>query len=229
MKNKRKTIQSRLVLLLVMVLVPVIGIQAYMYYGAFKERKAAELRSNLEIARAVAKSFDTFVKEVLRLELAVGFALTSSPRSNREDENRILLRIREDNPELWEIFWVSPKGVVLSATGTQFLGINFADREYFKEIVAGREYAISDLLLSRTTRKPSFTISRAIRNEKGLLIGVVTIGILPERLDKVLGGRTIQGGRPCGRRQQGHVGLSSPRNRNYLGGAQLAQAISPIW
>ena len=80
MKNKRKTIQGRLILLLVMVLVPVIGIQAYMYYGAFKERKAAELRSNLEIARAVAKSFDTFVKDVLRLELAVGLALTSSPR-----------------------------------------------------------------------------------------------------------------------------------------------------
>ena len=79
MKNRGKTIQSRLVLLLVMVLVPVIGIQAYMYYGAFKERKAAELRSNLEIARAVAKSFDTFVKDVLRLELSVGFALTSSP------------------------------------------------------------------------------------------------------------------------------------------------------
>ncbi len=194
MENKRKTIQSRLVLLLVMVLVPVIGIQAYMYYGAFKERKAAELRSNLEIARAVAKSFDTFVKEVLRLELAVGFALTSSPRSNREDENRILLRTREDNPGLWEIFWVSPKGVVLSATGTQFLGINFADREYFKEIVAGREYAISDLLLSRTTRKPSFTISRAIRDEKGLLLGVVTIGILPERLDKVLGVERFKGG-----------------------------------
>ena len=118
----------------------------------------------------------------------------SSPRSNREDENRILLRTREDNPELWEIFWVSPKGVVLSATGTQFLGINLADREYFKEIVAGREYVISDLLLSRTTQKPSFTISRAIRDEKGLLLGVVTIGILPERLDKALGVERFKGG-----------------------------------
>ena len=72
--------------------------------------------------------------------------------------------------------------------------MNFADREYFKEIVAGREYAISDLLLSRTTRKPSFTISRAIRDEKGLLIGVVTIAILPERLDKVLGVERFKGG-----------------------------------
>ena len=194
MKSRRRTIRGRLVLLLVIVLVPVIGIQAYMYYGAFQERKAAELRSNLEIARAIAKSFDTFVKDVLRLELAVGLALTSSPGLNREDENRILLRTREDNPELWVIYWVSPKGVVLSATGTEFLGMNLADREYFKEIVAGREYAISDLLLSRTTGKPSFTISRAIRDEKGLLIGVVTIGILPERLDKALGVERFKGG-----------------------------------
>ena len=194
MKNRRMTLQSRLVLLLVMVLVPVIGIQAYMYYGAFQERKAAEFRSNLVIARAIAKSFDTFVKDVLRLELAVGFALTSSQGSNRENQNRILLRTQEDNPELWEIFWMSPKGVVLSATGTQFLGMNLADRAYFKEIVAGREYVISDLLLSRTTGKPSFTISRAIRDEKGLLIGVVTVGILPERLNKALGVERFKGG-----------------------------------
>jgi PAS domain S-box-containing protein len=193
-EKRGRSIRSRLILLLILILIPVLAIQAYMYYGAFQERKAAELRSNLEIARAVAKSFDTFVRDVLRLELAVGFALTSSPGSNRKDQNRILLKTREDNPELWEIFWVSPKGVVLSATGTQFLGINFADREYFKKIVAGREYVISDLLLSRTTRKPSFTISRAIRDKKGLLIGVVTIGILPERLDKALGVERFKGG-----------------------------------
>jgi PAS domain S-box-containing protein len=189
-----RSIRSRLILLLLLILIPVLAIQAYMYYGAFQERKAAEFRSNLVIARAVAKSFETFAKDVLRLELAIGFALTSSPGLNREDKNRILLRTQEDNPELWEIFWLSPEGVVLSATGTRFLGINFADREYFKEIIAGREYVISDLLLSRTTSKPSFTISRAIRDKEGLLIGVVTIGILPERLDKVLGVERFKGG-----------------------------------
>ncbi len=53
---------------------------------------------------------------------------------------------------------------------------------------------ISDLLLSRTTGKPSFTISRGIRNEKGVLLGIIIAGILPERLDEELGVKRFTGG-----------------------------------
>ena len=53
---------------------------------------------------------------------------------------------------------------------------------------------ISDLLLSRTTGKPSFTISRGIRDEQGVLLGIVVAGILPERLDEELGVKRILGG-----------------------------------
>jgi len=92
------------------------------------------------------------------------------------------------------IFWASPSGVVLSATGPQFLGMRVDDRDYFRKIVSGQDYVISDLLLSRTTGRPSFTISRGIRDEKGALLGIVIAGILPERLDEELGIKRILGG-----------------------------------
>ena len=187
MKRRWKSIQSRLLLLLLLVLVPVVAIQAYMYYALFQERKAAALQTNLELARGVVKTFERFVQEVLHQELSIGLALTLRPQVSAENQSQILLRSRADNPGVWEFFWASPSGVVLSATGPQFLGMRFGDRDYFRKIVSGQDYVISDLLLSRTTGRPSFTISRGIRDEKGALLGIVVAGILPERLDEELG------------------------------------------
>ena len=194
MKRRWKSIQSRLLLLLLLVLVPVVAIQAYMYYTLFQERKAAALQTNLELARGVVKTFERFVQEVLHQELSIGLALTSYQKLSPEAQNRILLRSHADNPGIWEIFWASPSGVVLAATGPQFLGMRLGDRDYFRKIVAGQDYVISDLLLSRTTGKPSFTISRGIRDEQGVLLGIVVAGILPERLDEELGIKRILGG-----------------------------------
>ena len=194
MKRRWKSIQSRLLLLLLLVLVPVVAIQAYMYYGLFQERKAAALQANLELARGVVKTFERFVQEVLHQELSIGLALTSYQKLSPEAQNRILLGNQADNPGIWEIFWANPSGVVLAATGPQFLGMRLGDRDYFGKILAGQDYVISDLLLSRTTAKPSFTISRGIRDEQGVLLGVVITAILPERLEEELGVKRVLGG-----------------------------------
>jgi PAS domain S-box-containing protein len=193
-KKGGRSIRKRLILLLLFVLIPVSGIQAYFYYQSFQARRASELQANLEIARAIGKTFERFVKDVLHQELAIGLALTSSQELSPEHGDRILLRSHADNPGIWQFFWSSPSGVVLSATGSQFIGMRLGDRDYFKQIVAGQDYVISDLLLSRTTGKPSFTISRGIRNEKGVLLGIIIAGILPERLDEELGVKRFTGG-----------------------------------
>ena len=65
--------------------------------------------------------------------------------------------------------------------------ITFADRKYFREILAGRECVVGDLVLSKVENFPFFHIARAIRDEKGMLLGVVLATIDPEKLDSVLG------------------------------------------
>ena len=73
-----------------------------------------------------------------------------------------------------------------AATGSQFIGMDISDREFYREIVAGKDWVVSDLILSKTTQQPSFTISRGIRNERGELLGIIVAGILPAKLDRVL-------------------------------------------
>jgi hypothetical protein len=77
-RKKGKHIQSRLILLLLFILIPVLAIQAYIYYESYQARRAEALQSNLELARVLAKAFESFLQDILHQELAIGLAITSS-------------------------------------------------------------------------------------------------------------------------------------------------------
>ncbi len=52
--------------------------------------------------------------------------------------------------------------------------------------MAGRDRYVSELILSKTTGKPGFAISRGIRSEQGELLGVVAAFFDPDSLDHIL-------------------------------------------
>ena len=104
-----RSIQSRLILLLLFILIPVLAIQAYMYYDSYQTRRASELQANLEIARAVAKTFESFVQDVLHQELVIGLAITSSQPMTSEDITR-LLDSSQDYVAVRDFTWMNPKG-----------------------------------------------------------------------------------------------------------------------
>lgn len=68
-------IQGRLILLLLVLLIPPLVIQAYVYHERWESARAGELQANLEVARATAKAFETFVNDVLHQEAAIGLAI----------------------------------------------------------------------------------------------------------------------------------------------------------
>ena len=107
--GKGKSIQSRLVLLLLSILVPVLVIQAYMYYDSYRTRRASELQSNLEIARAVANTFESFVEDVLHHERVIGLAVTSSQSMTPGDITRLLTSSQGD-VAVRDFTWLNPNG-----------------------------------------------------------------------------------------------------------------------
>lgn len=180
-----QSIQTRLFLLLLIALLPTLVIQCYIYYDRYETRRVEELQANLEVARSVSMTFDAFVKDVLGDELTLGLAATSSPSLSSGDFARILRESASENPAIRNYTWGSPEGRVLASTLSPS-GTDFSYRSSFREIVSGREWVVSDLILSRTTGEPVFSISRGIRDEKGSLLGIVTAVVVPDRLDRVL-------------------------------------------
>ena len=91
-------VRKRLIFLLLVVLVPLLLFEVFIFYRWYEDRKEAEIKANLELARAVGKTFERFVQDVLHQELSIGLALTSSQKLSQADQDRILLRSHADNP-----------------------------------------------------------------------------------------------------------------------------------
>lgn len=179
--KKGKSIQSRLILLLLLILVPVLAMQSYIYYENYQASRTAELQTNLEIAHAVAKGFESFVKDVIHQELAIGRAITSSRRMAAKDINR-LLETSQDYVAVRDFTWLNAKGVVVYSSNPGLIGIDCSDRSYFRDIINGREWTVGELIIAKTTKKPAFGISRGIRDDKGILQGIVFGVVIPEKL-----------------------------------------------
>ncbi len=178
-------IQGRLVLLILVLLIPTLIIQGYIYYYTLKTRRAVELQTNLEIARVVSKTFEGFINDVLHQELAVGCTLVH-PRLSNVEQNHFLEVNKGEYPVLRNLAWADPEGKVLASTNPGMIGASLAKRKYFQQILAGKNWTVSDLLRSMSAQVPIFTINRAIRDEHESLQGVVIATVHADDLDSIL-------------------------------------------
>ncbi len=187
------TVQNRLILILLCILIPVLAIQAYIYYNNYQDQRQLEFRANLEVARAVSKGFESFVKDVLHQELTLGLALTSSRPMSSKDITRILGSSR-DYVAVRDFTWLNPNGKAVYSSNPDVVGVDYSDRSYFREVVNGREWTVGELVQAKSTNKAVFGITRGIRNEKGTLLGIVLAAILPEKLEDRLAVERRKGG-----------------------------------
>jgi signal transduction histidine kinase len=171
-----------LLFLLLIVLVPVLIMQLGVYYSRYEARRSQELRANLELARAMAISFDGYIQDVLRQELAIGTAITSQRPMPDEQVDHLLVQSAKQYPALREFFWLTPEGRVVASSNPDIVGVEVPDPAYFQEIANGREWMVSDLIQAPVGGDPVFTIVRGIRDEDGTLLGMVGASVKPERL-----------------------------------------------
>ncbi len=183
------SMHGRLIVLLLLVLVPILLVEAYFSYERYQYRKNIELQANLEVGRALATAFDAFVKDVLRQELAIGIAATASPPLSPSEFTRLLDESAKDSPAVRAFLWVNPRGYVIASSNPEVIGMDISERPYFKEIGSGRDWLVTDLLGSKLKREegePIFGIVRSFRDENGNLLGMALASLVPANLDKVL-------------------------------------------
>ena len=202
-------------MLLLFILIPVLAIQAYIYYDDYQARRALEFQANLEVARAVARTFESFVQDVILHELVIGLAITSSQPMASEDITRLLIS-SPSNVAVRDFTWLNPKGNAIYSGNPAVVGNSYSDRSFFRDVANGREWAVGELVISRATGKSIFGVSRGIRDEKGSLLGVVVAIIIPENLDARLAVERGKGG--------GHTLVDSKGMLVYR-----YPAINPTW
>lgn len=182
----RRSIRSMVLLLLLIVMLPGIALQLVYFYQHYVDRREEELRASLEMARAVAAAYDMYIQGVLRQELAIGTALAANDEWTVEQMGDYLQKNAQHAPSVRHFGWISPEGVSIASAAPDAVGITIDDRPYFREILEGKDWAVSDLLHSRLRNLISIFVVRAIRDEEGNLHGVVLAAIDPERMAEAL-------------------------------------------
>lgn len=177
------SIKNRFLFLLILVLAPVLIVQAVIYYDRYQDRRALALQSNLEVARMVAQAFTTFTNDIFRHELAIGTYLCSGHELTYREMLEILIISKADYPLSLEFSYVSGEGRVIASTRQEIIGQDISDRSYYQNIVSGQDMVVSDLMESKATHGPIFTVARAIRDSECTLLGVVVAAVEPDQFD----------------------------------------------
>lgn len=176
------TIRGKLFLLLSLVFVPIFITQAIYHTNQFATRRATELQANLELARAMAETFDELVHDIMHHELAIGIHLTCPHSLSLDEMNQILVRNNAEYPAVRNLAWIGPQGRILASSLSETIGLDVRERSYFDQILGGKEWAVTDLFPSQATGEPVFSIARGIRDERRQLLGIVVAVVSPDRL-----------------------------------------------
>ena len=90
-------------------------------------------------------------------------------------------------------FFSDPTGAAVTSLGSE---MNVADRAYFDEIInGGKEYVISDPLVSKVTGKTVFVVAHVVKNEvSGRLIGLFGVTVTLDTFNNVINNIVIGNG-----------------------------------
>lgn len=189
------SIQASLIGLLLLVLVPIMLSQAYLFHARYRRGIGVELQANLEIARAVGRTFHVFIHDILSRELAIGISLTWRDDLSIEQMNHILEENCRAYPFIRNFAWVNPQGRVIASNLSCVIGLDVSDLPDIKELVgSGKDWSASNLYLSKAKGEPIFYINRAIRDGNGTLRGIVGAGVDPAHLDDLFAFERAKGG-----------------------------------
>ena len=172
-----RTMRGLLLLLLVAAVLPVLAVQTGIYIRWFRTQRDEALNSNLEFARAAALAFEAYVRDVRRQELAIGTALAGLKPFSPVQAQRFLAASANEYPGIDSFNWTDPQGTIIVSSDPGSVGIQISDRAYFREILAGSDWGISDLLQHRASKAWTFIIARGIRDSAGTLEGVVSVAV----------------------------------------------------
>ena len=176
-------LQRRLLVLLVVALLPL-----FIYFIA---SSFAYQRENLKQARlgvmAVSRLSAFGVERTVEGAHQLLNAITSAPSVKGSGMNALCLEflatIAKEYPYYTHLGIVDLDGNVTCDASGRAAGGNFADRVYFKRILATRSFAAGDYQIGRISGKPSITFAMPVFDNGGLLKGAALVALDLNHLD----------------------------------------------
>jgi len=192
--SRRNSVRNRILLLLVVAFIPGLLMETWIYWQRFEVRRNEECRNNIEMARAVAKTFESFLDDLFDQEKLIGVLATAHLHREVMLLTQAIKAVQRSHPEVREIRWITPDGAIAVDSENDSPVRNVADQPYFQAISSGKEQYVGDLYLSRTLHLPLFVVALGTRDRDCRLLGVVAAHVDPAILAKSLAVRRFERG-----------------------------------
>jgi PAS domain S-box-containing protein len=204
-------IGGRLALLVLVVLVPLLLLHVAERYQDYREERASALESNLEMARAVAAVFGSYVRDVRRQEEAVGEALLLLRPFSPQQGHDYLVEAARHDAAMASLSWADAGGRVIASTSHSLIG-SPVDMTPWPHRAGGADWVITNVQ-RRGAGEDTFTVARAVRDGAGQFHGVVLAAIDPGEIEGLSAVRRGPGAAVSIVDGSGWLAYESPRDR----------------
>ncbi|HEX9016421.1 MAG TPA: cache domain-containing protein, partial [Chloroflexota bacterium] len=181
-------IRAALALLVLAIVIPLLLVEVGAHLVQFENERQEELRANLELARAVGATFDSFIQDLLRQEALLGAGL-SAPASHPSNLNQKLLDTgRSSYPALSAMSWHGPDcAVLMSSTSPPVVPGQAAADACARALSEPAGWVVTDIFPDPASGEAAFDVARAVRDDSGALQGALVAEVSADKLDSVVG------------------------------------------
>lgn len=172
-------------------LTPMLLTAYYNYSGSVERVSTGELRDLEQLAGSVAGRVSQLISDSKNLAVYVStdddfVAFLKAPSDARaKDITAKLLGLAKANPDIQVATVLNANGDALASSFDGVAGRNFKFRQYFQEALAGRQH-ITGIIIGATAGEPGVFFANPVKDEKGQVIGVVTLRIRGSAIAAIL-------------------------------------------
>jgi two-component system cell cycle sensor histidine kinase/response regulator CckA len=169
------SIRVQLLFLAFIVAIPALGIIVYSGIQMREESMNAARMETQRLADNIAAEQQNLIAAAQQLMIA----LTQLPEVKKQDKDRvepILRDILKLNAQYSNIFIADRKGLVWATAVPVKPPFIVSDRRYFKKALASGQLSSGEFVISRSTTRPVFNVAYPLRNVRGAIVGVISVG-----------------------------------------------------
>ncbi len=174
------SIRRRLVIYLLLAVIPLVITSVIFFVETYRSRQQQVLLGHMATAQATAGAVREFVDGIVQAQQIMAVTIEAQ-NLTMPQINAFFVQSQHAVPIMETVAFALPSGDVVVAVPQDLVGINISDRQYFRKIAAGADYAVSNLLATRPTGRPGFAIGQRVERN-GRFIGVLFSVISPAAL-----------------------------------------------
>ena len=184
---------SRIVVVMIASLIPIVGVEIYNTIQLYKSRDAEVRVTALRQAELAASEINRMIEGMRGTMVAVANA-PAARSLNSELCSPFLTQLTQQIKYLQVLLVADSTGQVRCASLPTYLKINISDRAYFQQAMAQPDLVVGDVVTSRATQKPVLPLAFPVLDDAGKHVGTVVSSIDAQWMSEQL----LQRGFPTG-------------------------------